>query len=295
MKSTVFLSICIALIVCASCKSKKTIEKSETYPTDVANMYDLIYMAYDARDVKDYEKASFYYEKFIEQANDSSDLSVAYQSYSFMLSCLAKQTKDKKYWKDIFQKMEKSVEYDSSYPSYLNWAIMLSIAARENNDNKKLFAQCFQKLKKAAELYPNKENTQQEWANNLLYLGVLKKNKVLINQSIEKYDKIINRNASFYNNYGLALLYLADIEKNIPQKKQDIEVLLLKADALDSNEAPEGLACLYAKIGDTDEALKWLEKYLENDGKLTSGKINSDFKNIRKDKRFKELIKKYKR
>jgi hypothetical protein len=54
-----------------------------------------------------------------------------------------------------------------------------------------------------------------------------------------------------------------------------------------------GLACVYAIIGEKDEAFKWFERgYQEHDGWMQTLKVDPSYDPIRSDPRFKELLRK---
>src|SRR5262249_38826309 len=54
---------------------------------------------------------------------------------------------------------------------------------------------------------------------------------------------------------------------------------------------PVLVAGVYAQLGDTENAFKWLEKgYVERDGFLVDLSVNPDWKQLRRDPRFKDLV-----
>ncbi|PXV62669.1 tetratricopeptide repeat protein [Dysgonomonas alginatilytica] len=140
-------------------------------------------------------------------------------------------------------------------------------------------------------------------ANVLVNLGEEKKDKSIFKESFEMYRKasaLDPSNGYVYNDWAVSVLRLAKMENNIRYYESEITALCIKSEKLGDQVAAYNLACMYSLLNKRKKSLEWLEKALTNNYQiksniLTKSRIEKDpdFENIRKDKKFEELLTKY--
>ncbi|KAA6308722.1 hypothetical protein EZS27_039662 [termite gut metagenome] len=99
-----------------------------------------------------------------------------------------------------------------------------------------------------------------------------------------------------YNNWGNALMQLAQLENKLDSCKQEIEALLLKANKIRKEAGLYNLACLSALTGEEEKAFQYLEEDLKyNRGKQARDFIekDTDFTAIKGTLRFRQLLDTY--
>lgn len=178
-----------------------------------------------------------------------------------------------------------------------NWGTALSYLAKINNDEK-LFLMSCEKYQEAAEINPNNENIFNNWGTVLADLAEFNKDDKILLESSEKYQKAAEINPkddSIYYNWGAALLTLAQHKNDLISYKDEIESILLKAEAIKEGAGSYNLACLYSLLDQKDIALTWFEKNLKHGSSQTKEHIlsDSDLDNIKSYPQFNELLDKY--
>jgi len=160
-------------------------------------------------------------------------------------------------YEDACYYYRKTTEKDINFAyAYNNWGVALQCLAKKE-DNRDLYIESIRKYKRAIEINPNYSNA--------------------------------------YNNWGSAMLGYSKLNNSMEANKQEIVQLLEKAELLKKGNGSYNLACLYSLLNDIEPAFRWFEialkvktersrEFIEND---------SDFDNIRKDPRYKELLDKY--
>lgn len=152
--------------------------------------------------------------------------------------------------------IEKETDPYEKAGTYNKWGNMLVDMAKIKDD-KRLFAESFEKYRKATELNPD-------------YVDA-------------------------YYNWGISLLKLAQIKGNLTGYKNEIESKFKKAHELDDTDASYNLARLYSLTANCENAIDWLETAIVKDKFMTREMIEEepDFAGIRPDSRYAALINKY--
>jgi len=122
---------------------------------------------------------------------------------------------------------------------------------------------------------------------------------------VEISDKLLEKEPDSVDglwNKGFAYFRMGRIEKDFPKYRAELETAFGRAEQLGSQSAAYNLACYYSLIKEKDEAIRWLEKsiikersYDQKMGVLDKNRIekDEDFDNIRKDKRYRQLLDKH--
>ncbi|MBD8349395.1 tetratricopeptide repeat protein [Dysgonomonas sp. HGC4] len=159
---------------------------------------------------------------------------------------------------------------------------------------------CYQKV---LELDSTDQYIFYSRANVLVDLGEKNKDKAMFKESFEMYRRASELGSSsvyVYNDWAVAVLRLAKMENNIRYYESEITTLCLKSEKLGDQVAAYNLACMYSLLNKKKKSLEWLEKALTNKYQIKSNRLTKsliekdpDFDNIRKDKKFEELLMKY--
>lgn len=182
---------------------------------------------------------------------------------------------------------------------FFSWANALHAYAelRKDDFDEKMYELAYRKYQRALELRPNDAEIYSNWAMALSSLAHKIKNTTLYEQAFEKYHKAVNLRPESIRirfNWGLDLIDYAKLKGGVEKYRTDIESKLMGAYKLKSGKALYNLTCFYSTIGEIDAAMCWFQDMLENTAVPRSFvEIEPDFENIRKDKRFKELLDKY--
>ena len=141
------------------------------------------------------------------------------------------------------------------------------------------------------------------WGIGLLEFSTIREaeeKEKLIKKAIDKIEKSININNSnpdAINNLGIALLGLAKMQKDKKRKKSLIQAL--DKFSLIENNLPEkayyNKACAYSLLNEKENAIIWLEKFLNINKTVPKSKFLSDedFNNIKSLETFINLLDKY--
>ena len=133
-------------------------------------------------------------------------------------------------------------------------------------------------LNKSLELDPELGNSHALLSRVYLAMGNAKQG--LAEAELEKHEA--------FRNCGLALAYHA------LGRKQESDASLAKLEAGNSKDAPYNIAGVYAFRGQKEEAFQWLERALTSRDPGLGPEVKTDplFESIRKDARFKAILKK---
>lgn len=139
--------------------------------------------------------------------------------------------------------------------------------------------------------------------NVLSNLGRTRGDKLVFLESFEMFQKASElepSNPYVYTNWAATMLQLAKMENNLSFYQNKIALLCQKSVDLGDQIGAYNLACLYSLLNNKKKSFEWLEKTLMGDYKIKVSSINrnqieneSDFKNIKRDKRFDKLLLKY--
>ena len=138
------------------------------------------------------------------------------------------------------------------------------------------------------------------FTRSFIQLARLEKNKVLLNEAIEKYNNALEINPNFYaaiSNLGICLFDLGRVSEEPTQTQVFNEAIdkFLAAEKLQNGEATYCLACAYSHMNKIEEALKWFEKTMKTNSYPYRDLIlkDDDLSNIKDLPKFKELLDKY--
>ena len=187
-----------------------------------------------------------------------------------------------------------------------NYTIILLEFAwfKKGEEKEKLLKQAIKKSK-TLHLIKNGKSYKAllTWGTGLLKLsktsGIIEKEK-LIKQAIDKIKNSLNLNNDHpdaINNLGLAMLELAKMK--IGKKKESLlRQAIDKFILVEEGKTPEkayNLACAYSILGEKENAIMWLEKFLSIKKTISKSILLSDedFNNIKNSETFINLLNKY--
>lgn len=187
-----------------------------------------------------------------------------------------------------------------------NYTIILLGLARlkDGEEKEKLLKQA---IKKSETLHLIKNGKSYKalltWGTGLLELskksGIIEKEK-LIKQAIDKINNslnINNNNPDAINNLGLAMLELAKMKKG-KKKESLLRQAIDKFVLIEESKTPEkayNIACAYSLLGEKEDAIIWLEKFLSTNKTVSKSIVlgDEDFNNIKSSENFINLLDKY--
>lgn len=182
---------------------------------------------------------------------------------------------------------------------FFSWANALLAYAELRKDcfDETMYEMAFKKYARALELRPDDAEIYNNWAMALSSLAHKEQSAALYEQAFDKYLKAINIRPDSIKmrfNWGLDLIDYAKLKGGVEKYRADIESKLMGAYNLKSGKALYNLTGFFSMIGEIDKAMCWFQDMLENTSVPRSFvEIEPDFENIRKDKRFGELLDKY--
>lgn len=204
-------------------------------------------------------------------------------------------------YESAFDKFRKATEIkQDDVLAYFLWAKSKYHYAKEKND-KSLFQECSSLYQKTIEIDPGFVDGYADWGAFLLDYGRSENNVQLYQEALEKLEKAIAispERIDLWEYKGWGYLRIGKSENNLLKYKEKIVDSLSEADRLGGQMASYNMACYYSLINEKELALKWFEKMLfkrKNEDQELKKKINEDkdFDNIRNEKKFKELIKRF--
>lgn len=245
------------------------------------------------------EEISIILEEAVKAAPSHSNL---YAIWGFLAMKRAEKGADLSLYETSFEKFKKSVELKKSPEVYALWAGSLIFYADLKKDDT-IYEECFDKLQKAIEVDPSFVQAYLVWGQTLIKLAMDKNDVKFYKQSIEKYNKILELDANSLDantGKGYAYLRLGKMEKDHSKHKEELVSSYLKAEQQGSQSAAYNLACYYSLAKEKDEANKWLEKAIVKQYAIKMDALNKklieddeDFNNIRRDKKYKEILSAY--
>ncbi|MDR2954646.1 MAG: hypothetical protein LBV43_06160 [Prevotella sp.] len=246
------------------------------------------------------KEVSAIFEEAIKIAPSYTEL---YTVWSFIIMKHAEKDKKTELYQDSFNKLEKALELNPDSPEiYSLWAGgLLSYANLKEDEN--IYNESFEKLQKAIELNPEFADAYLMWASALLNLANKNKNADYYRQSGEKYNEVLKLNPNSIEaltGKGWSYFRLGHLENDYPKYRHQVIESYGEAERIGSQSAAYNLACYYSLLKEKDESIKWLEKTIvkKYDVRmeiLTKERIekDDDFKNIRRDRRYKEILNRY--
>ncbi|GAB6122214.1 tetratricopeptide repeat protein [Dysgonomonas termitidis] len=245
------------------------------------------------------EEVSAILEQAVKAAPSHADL---YAIWGFLAMKRAEKGSDAELYEISFEKFNKSVELKQSPEVYGLWAGALIFYANLKKDES-VYEECFDKLQKAIDVNPRFIQAYLVWGQTLLKLAMDRNDAGLYRQSIEKYNKVLELDANSLDantGKGYACLSLGKIEKDHIKYEEELVASYLKAEQQGSQSAAYNLACYYSLVKEKEEAHKWLEKTIVKQYTIKMDKLDKkrieddqDFNNIRRDKKYKEILSAY--
>ena len=245
---------------------------------------------------KKYDKATTY----------KQDKQEAYYNWGNALSELAEiksGSKAEELYKEAFEKYKLAITYKKDYhEAYYNWGYDLMELARikSGSEAEELYEEAIEKYNLATTYKKDFYEAYYNWGNVLSELAKTKSSsemEELYNEAFEKYNLATTYKKDFhqaYDNWGLALMELAKIKSG-----SEAEILYNKAAEKIKLAIKHGgdayyLACLYAIRNQKAEALKYLEQTLaRNEITVDFVEQDEDWKNLRNDPDFQDLLSRY--
>ena len=186
--------------------------------------------------------------------------------------------------------------------TYNNWGNVLSKMARikSGSEAEKLYKEAFEKYKLATTYKKDKHQAYYNWGLALMRLAKTKSGneaEKLYKEAFEKYKLATtykkDKHQAYYN-WGLALMRLAKTKSNSEAKELINEAIKKFQQAVENGGGAYKLACLYAKRNQKVEALKYLDIALSrNEYTVEFVEQDEDWKNLRNDPDFQDLLSRY--
>ena len=236
------------------------------------------------------------------------EYSEAYYNWGLAL-CLLAKTKSgneaEELYKEACKKYDKAITYKKDdHEAYNNWGVALMELAKtkSGNEAEKLYTEAFEKYKLATTYKKDKHEAYNNWGNALEDLAKTKSGseaEELYKEACKKYDKAITYKQDYheaYNNWGVALMDLAKTKSGNEAEELYKEAFEKYNEAIKYGGNSYNLACLYAIRNQKAEALKYLEQTLaRNEITVDFVEQDEDWKNLRNDPDFQDLLSRYKK
>ncbi|NDV96063.1 hypothetical protein D0T84_14240 [Dysgonomonas sp. 521] len=233
----------------------------------------------------------------------SPDYAEIYNAWGAVIMQRAMAQKNNELCKDSFDKFRKATELKPDYAeAYSMWGLAIAYSD-EKEKNTSILKEITDKFRKATEINPDDQNAYIYWGMTLLQYVQKEENAEYYRESAEKYEKALALGAKevdIFAGKGWSYFRLGRLENDYLKYGNQITDAYSEAEKLGSQSAAYNLACYYSLVNEKDLAIKWLEKtivmnYTSKMSELSKDRINKDedFDNIRKDKRYKAILKKY--
>lgn len=231
------------------------------------------------------------------------DYAELYSLWGYVYLAYAQKESDATLYEASFAKLEKSIELKPDFlSSYSLWAAGVVLYAMLKEDDS-IYDESFAIIQKAIDIDPNYVDGYLFWGNVLLQLATKNEDIKYYREGAQKYDKALelgNRSVDAFSGKGWGYFRLGRLENDYAKYSEQIVSSYNEAEKMGSQSAAYNLACYYSLVNNKDLSVKWLEKtivfnYSEKMDVLTKDRINEDedFDNIRRDKRYKEMLKRY--
>ena len=188
--------------------------------------------------------------------------------------------------------------------AYNNWGVALMELAKikSGNEAEELYKEACKKYDKAITYKQDYHEAYYNWGVALMELAEIKSGneaEELYKEACKKYDKAITYKQDYheaYYNWGVALMELAEIKSGNEAEKLYKEAFEKYNETIKHGGKSYNLACLYAIRNQKAEALKYLERTLSRK-EITVDFVeqDEDWKNLRNDPDFQDLLSRYKK
>ena len=254
-------------------------------------------------------------EEYLEAAEEyktASELkpeySEAYNNWGVALVKLAKTksgNEAEELYKEAFEKYKLATTYKKDkQEAYNSWGNALCQLAetKSGNEAEKLYTEAFEKYKLATTYKKDKHEAYYNWGIALVELAETKsgnKAEELYTKAFEKYKLATTYKKDdheAYYNWGNALSNLAKTKSGNEAEKLYKEAFEKYNLAIKHGGESYNLACLYAIRNQKAEALKYLEQTLSrNEITVEFVEQDEDWKELRNDPDFQDLLSRYKK
>ena len=254
-------------------------------------------------------------EEYLEAAEEyktASELkpeySEAYNNWGNALMELAKiksGSEAEKLYKEAFEKYKLATTYKKDlHQAYYNWGVALCQLAKtkSGSEAEKLYKEAFEKYKLATTYKKDLHQAYYNWGVALCQLAKTKSGseaEKLYKEAFEKYKLATtykkDKHKAYYN-WGVALVELAKTKSGNKAGELYKEAFEKYNEAIKHGGKSYNLACLYAIRNQKAEALKYLEQTLSrNEFTVDFVEQDEDWKNLRNDPDFQDLLSRYKK
>ena len=173
---------------------------------------------------------------------------------------------------------------------------------KSGNEAEELYKEAFEKYKLATTYKKDKHEAYYNWGYDLMELARIKSGseaEELYEEAIEKYNLATTYKKDFhqaYDNWGLALVELAKTKSGNKAEELYTKAFEKYNEAIKHGGKSYNLACLCAIRNQKAEALKYLERTLSRK-EITIDFVeqDEDWKNLRNDPDFQDLLSRYKK
>ena len=248
------------------------------------------------------------FEKYNLATTYKKDKHEAYYNWGIALVELAETksgNKAEELYTKAFEKYNLATTYKKDgHEAYYNWGNALSELAKtkSGNEAEKLYKEAFEKYDLAITYKGDKYEAYNNWANALMRLAKIKSGseaEKLYEEAFEKYNLATTYKKDLhqaYNNWGVVLCQLAKTKSNSEAKELINEAIKKFQQAVEYGGDAYNLACLYAIRNQKVEALKYLDIALSRK-EITIDFVeqDKDWKDLRNDPDFQDLLSRYKK
>ena len=252
------------------------------------------------------------YLEAIEEYKAASELkpeySEAYNNWGVALVELAKTksgNEAEELYTEAFEKYKLVTTYKKDdHEAYYNWGNALCQLAetKSGNEAEKLYTEAFEKYKLATTYKKDDHEAYYNWGNALSDLAKTKSSseaEELYKEACEKYNLATTYKKDLhqaYYNWGVALMELAKTKSGSEAEELHKEAFEKFKEAIKYGGSAYNLACLYAIRNQKAEALKYLEQTLaRNEITVEFVEQDEDWKELRNDLDFQDLLSRYKK
>ena len=252
------------------------------------------------------------YLEAIEEYKAASELkpeySEAYNNWGVALVELAKTksgNEAEELYTEAFEKYKLVTTYKKDdHEAYYNWGNALCQLAetKSGNEAEKLYTEAFEKYKLATTYKKDDHEAYYNWGNALSDLAKTKSSseaEELYKEACEKYNLATTYKKDLhqaYYNWGVALMELAKTKSGSEAEELHKEAFEKFKEAIKYGGSAYNLACLYAIRNQKAEALKYLEQTLaRNEITVEFVEQDEDWKELRNDPDFQDLLSRYKK
>ena len=252
-----------------------------------------------------YKEACKKYDKAITYKKDDHE---AYNNWGVALMELAKTksgNEAEKLYTEAFEKYKLATTYKKDkHEAYNNWGNALEDLAKtkSGSEAEELYKEACKKYDKAITYKQDYHEAYNNWGVALMDLAKTKSGneaEKLYTEAFAKYKLATTYKKDFhqaYDNWGVALMDLAKTKSGNEAEELYKEAFEKYNEAIKYGGNSYNLACLYAIRNQKAEALKYLEQTLaRNEITVDFVEQDEDWKNLRNDPDFQDLLSRYKK